>query len=487
MTLFINGKWVEGLGAEVQSISPYTGKILWSGRSATLEHVTASVHAAADAFQDWSMRSLNDRLNIIKAYGDQLQQNKQELATLIALEAGKTDWDAAGEATAMINKIDISVTAYHERTGSKEAINGAMRSKLAHRPHGVMAVFGPYNFPGHLPNGHMVPALLAGNTVVFKPSDQTPAVAEFMVKCWQKAGLPAGVVNLIHGGKDVGMALTAQPDINGVLFTGSAAAGIAINKAMADRPEVIVALEMGGNNPLIVHDVQDLTAAAIMTVNSAFISSGQRCTCARRLIVPMGPAGDAFITELTAVMDRLHIDQFGADTPAFMGPVVSAAAAQMVLQAQEDIIAKGGVALRRCLPIDDLGPAFITPGLIDVTGANAIADEEIFGPLLQLIRVPDFDAAIQVANATKYGLASGLISDNRALYDTYYPRARAGIVNWNQQLTGAASTAPFGGLGHSGNHRPSAYYAADYCAYGVATIENADGKVTAAAPIGLKE
>lgn len=487
MSVLINGQWTDGHGEEMQSTSPHTGEILWQGRAASRDQVHGAVRAASEAFESWSFKDFEGRLNIARHYADILKSKKDDLARLIALEAGKTDWDAAGEATAMINKVEISVTAYNERTGSKEAVNGALRSKLSHRPYGVMAVFGPYNFPGHLPNGHIVPALLAGNTIVFKPSELTPAVAEFMVKCWQEAGLPDGVINLVQGGKDTGIALSEDAGINGLLFTGSAKTGLMINQALASRPEVITALEMGGNNPLIVHEVEDIEAAATLTILSAFISSGQRCTCARRVIVPEGEAGDGFVMALADMMDRLHVDALDSDIPAFMGPVISADAADQVMKAQDDLLSKGAVAIRRSQRLPDLGDAFLSPGLIDVTGADGVPDEEIFGPLLQLVRVKDFDDAIHTANDTKYGLASGLLSDSRDLYDYFYPRARAGIVNWNQQLTGAASTAPFGGLGHSGNHRPSAYYAADYCAYGVATIEQAEGKVTVAAPpVGLK-
>ncbi|WND01465.1 succinylglutamate-semialdehyde dehydrogenase [Temperatibacter marinus] len=486
--LFIDGHWIEGRGIDMSSHSPHNGTQLWTGASATDNQVNAALEAATEAFQVWSFQSFEARLEIARAYAGILKENKDKLTELISMEAGKTGWDAAGEATAMINKVEISVTAYQERTGSKEAVNGTLRSKLSHRPYGVMAVFGPYNFPGHLPNGHIVPALLAGNTIVFKPSELTPAVAEFMVSCWEKAGLPHGVLNLVHGGKETGVALTSSPLIQGVLFTGSAQTGIAINKSLAGRPEVISALEMGGNNPLIVHKVDDLEAAATLTILSAYISSGQRCTCARRLIVPEGPEGDAFIATLANMIDRIHVDQVTSDETAFMGPVITKEAADHVLKEQERLIAKGGAVIRKSERLSALGDAFLSPGLIDVSVATDVPDEEIFGPLLQLTRVSDFDEAIKTANRTKYGLASGLISDDRDLYEYFYPRAQAGIVNWNQQLTGAASTAPFGGLGHSGNHRPSAYYAADYCAYGVATIEQAEGKVVvASAPLGLKD
>ncbi|UTW60089.1 succinylglutamate-semialdehyde dehydrogenase [Kordiimonas sp. SCSIO 12603] len=486
MTQFIGGNWLDGNGQEFSSFDPSNNEVIWSGKEATADQVQAAVDAAKDAFDAWALTSLEDRLVIIRKYGELLKERKTEMAELVAKDAGKALWDATGEATAMANKIEISLKAFEERTGTREAVNGAIRSRLTHRPHGVMVVFGPYNFPGHLPNGHIVPALIAGNTIVFKPSEITPAVAELMVKTWEEAGLPKGVLNLVQGGRATGEALVSAEGIDGLLFTGSAKTGQAISRALLDRPHIIQALELGGNNPLIVHEAEDTQAAAVMTILSAFVSSGQRCTCARRLIVPVGAEGDAFVEALASAMDKIEVGAWGDDEQPFMGPVVSAHAADLVLKAQEGLIASGATAIREVKQMDR-GDAYLTPGLVDVTNATDVPDEEVFGPMLQLKRVADFEAAVKEANNTKYGLASGLISDNRDLYESFYPRARAGIVNWNQQLTGAASTAPFGGIGWSGNHRPSAYYAADYCSFAVASMENAEGKVEVAAmPQGLK-
>lgn len=486
MSLYINGNWQAGSGQQFQSHSSYGGDALWTGNAATAADVDAAGRGARRAFADWSMTPFDDRVVIIRRYAEIVKERSKELADLIAREAGKARWDAAGEAGAIGNKIEISLQAYAERTGMKDAINGTVRSQLAHKPHGVMAVFGPYNFPGHLPNGHIVPALIAGNCIIFKPSEQTPAVAEWMVRAWAEAGLPAGVLNLVQGARETGEALVNCAEIDGLLFTGAAPTGQAIARQLLDRPHVIQALELGGNNPLIVHEVEDKTAAAIMTISSAFISSGQRCTCARRLIVPTGADGDAFIAALTEQMDRVIVGHLDDDPAPFMGPLISARAADMVLAAQDNLIAGGAVALRSVERLSQ-GDAFLSPGLLDVTSVSDRPDEEVFGPMLQVIRVADMDAAIAEANNTRYGLASGLLSDNRDNYDYFYPRARAGIVNWNQQLTGAASTAPFGGIGWSGNHRPSAYYAADYCSYAVATMEHAEGRVALAAePTGLR-
>jgi succinylglutamic semialdehyde dehydrogenase len=330
-------------------------------------------------------------------------------------------------------------------------------------------VLGPFNFPGHLPNGHILPALLAGNTVAFKPSELTPHVGELMVRYWREAGLPDGVLNIVQGGREVGEALVAHQEINAVFFTGSFNGGRAINRALADRPGVITALEMGGNNPLIVDQAADIRAAAYLTIQSAFISAGQRCSCARRLIVPTG--NDEFIETLIRMMAGVRVGPFDMEPAPFMGRVISDAAADKLLDAQRELVKRGGRMIVEMKSVEGQSRSMLRPGIIDVTDVRDRSDEELFGPLLQLIRVPDFDAAIREANATAYGLAAGLFSDDRQLYERFFHESRAGIVNWNRALTGASSRLPFGGVGHSGNGRPSAYFAADYCDYAVASIE----------------
>lgn len=372
----------------------------------------------------------------------------------------------------MINKVAISIQSYRERTGEKSGPLGDATAVLRHKPHGVVAVFGPYNFPGHLPNGHIVPALLAGNCVVFKPSELTPKVAEFTVRCWAAAGLPHGVLNLVQGGRETGMALAAQEGIDGMFFTGSSRTGALLHQQFAGRPEKILALEMGGNNPLLVDQVKDLEAAVYTIVQSAFISAGQRCTCARRLLVPQGEWGDHLLARLVEVCRSLRVGAFDAQPAPFMGAVISLEAAHQLLAAQAGLLAKGAQALLEMTQVR-ADTALLTPGIVDVTAVRERPDEEFFGPLLQVVRYGDFEAAIDEANATRYGLAAGLLCDSHARYQHFWLRSRAGIVNWNRPLTGAASSAPFGGVGASGNHRASAYYAADYCAYPVASLEAA--------------
>jgi succinylglutamic semialdehyde dehydrogenase len=483
--LLIDGRWRNGSGAIFESLNPATETRIWSGHAAASADIDEALLAARRAAPAWACRPFVERENIVRAFAAELTKHKEGLADLIGRETGKPLWDAGGEVAAMIGKIDISVHAWHARTGKIETRSGILNQVVRHRPHGVVAVFGPYNFPGHLPNGHIVPALLAGNCVVFKPSELTPAVAEATARLWLAAGIPPGVFTLLQGERETGAVLAAHDQLDGLFFTGSARTGRILARQFVETPQKILALELGGNNPLIVGNLADTRAALHDVVQSAYLSSGQRCTCARRLFVKNDAAGDAFIESLGKIVAGLTLGAHDADPQPYMGPLISRQAADGLLAAQAGLLARGAktiVELRR----HALGSAFVTPGLLDVSEVADLPDEEYFGPLLQVDRYATLDEAIDKANRTRYGLSAALLSDSHADYETFYRRIRAGIVNWNRQTTGASSAAPFGGIGASGNHRPSAFYAADYCAYPVASIEAPHCDLPASLSPGLK-
>ena len=468
--LFIQGQWRSGQGAQLNKTNPADNTMLWSALSANAEDVDMACLAARTAFPAWARKTVAERAEVITRFAELLTEHKARLAEVISQETSKPRWETLTEIQAMIGKVAISLEANQHRTGEKHTAMPDGEAVLRHRPHGVLAVFGPYNFPGHLPNGHIVPALLAGNTIVFKPSELTPKTAEETVKLWEQAGLPEGVLNLVQGGRATGEALAACAAIDGLLFTGSAGTGYQLHRQLAGQPEKILALEMGGNNALIVEPVEDIDAAVNLTIQSAFISAGQRCTCARRLLVREGAAGDAFIARLLDVTMQIRTGGWNDEPQPFIGGVISDAAARNMLKAQDSLMALGGKPLLLMTRPDPLNTV-LTPGIIDLTGVAGVPDEEYFGPLLSIYRYSDFDSAIALANQTRFGLATGLISAERVQFEQLLLEARAGIVNWNKPLTGASSIAPFGGIGASGNHRPSAYYAADYCAWPMASLE----------------
>lgn len=468
--VYSDGQWQAGAGPGFQSTDPVTGEVVFEAASADAADVAAAVASARAAFGPWARLGRADRAAILTRYAAALEARAEAIAETISRDTGKPLWETRTEAAAMVGKIAISVKAYDERTGARTDPAAFGRTALHHRPWGVMAVLGPFNFPGHLPNGHIVPALLAGNTVVFKPSELAPAVALHMVAAFEDAGLPPGVLNVVMGARETGAALLGASGIDGVLFTGSATTGTFIHKLFGGRPEVILALEMGGNNPLVVWDPADPEAAADIIVHSSFITSGQRCSCARRLILPQGRFGDTVIEAVVARIEAMRIGAWNADPQPFIGPVIHAGQAAAVTGYEAHLESLGGRPVRRTV-VGEGGAAFVRPGLIDMTHATGRHDEELFAPFAQLFRAASFDEAVALANDTRFGLSAGLVSDDPVLWERAVSEIRAGLINRNRPTTGASSALPFGGPGLSGNGRPSASYAADYCAFPVACQE----------------
>jgi succinylglutamic semialdehyde dehydrogenase len=452
---------------ELISYEPATGAEIWRGKHGNVDEIVARARRAWPA---WAAQPLSTRMELVRRFANEVRKDAEKLATMIARETGKPLWEARTEVESVVNKVEISIRAYAERTAQRK-LDNAMQgtASVRHKPHGVMAVLGPYNFPAHLPNGHIVPALIAGNAVVFKPSEKTPATGEMLVQCFHRAGISAAVVQLLVGGPAEGQALVGHDGIDGVLFTGSAHTGIAINRKLATRPDKILALEMGGNNPLVVWDTPKITDAAAIVIQSAFTSAGQRCTAARRLIVK-NTLYEPLMDEVKRLADRIIVGAPFDEPAPFMGPVIDNHAADGLTESFLYLLSHGGKAIKHLVrPRDDL--PFLSPAIIDITAVKDKPDVELFGPLLQVSQADDLDAAIAEANNTRFGLSASLIGGTPQDYNRFWANVRAGVINWNRPTNGASSAAPFGGVGLSGNHRPSAYYAADYCAYPVASTE----------------
>lgn len=457
--------------SHIQSIDPATGALVWEGAPAGRAEVDAALRRARQAFPGWAALPVEERVAAVQRFRAVLETRKEEIAAIISRETGKPRWEGLAELGSMIGKVGISITAQAERAGEKRSDMPFGAAILRHRPHGVMAVLGPFNFPGHLPNGHIVPALLAGNTVVFKPSEMTPATGAAMADAWAEASLPEGVFQCIQGARETGEALVSGA-IDGLLFTGSAGAGAHFRHVFADRPDVILALELGGNNPLVAWD-GDVDEAAAIVVQSAFVTTGQRCSCARRLIVPDTAFGSALVEAVASLSQLLLIGAWDETPEPYIGPLISDGAAAKARAQFAGLVDRGAQVIRPFAGIEGRSDAFVRPAMLDVTGVS-VPDEEIFAPVLQVCRVADFDAAMAAANDTRFGLSAGLVSADDALWQRFVLESRAGVVNRNRPTTGAAGSMPFGGLGESGNHRPSAYYAADYCAYPMASFEASD-------------
>jgi succinylglutamic semialdehyde dehydrogenase len=466
---------------ELISTEPATGAIYWRG---PVSDVDQEVQIAKNAWVEWAAKPVTYRVEAVRRFANAVRGRADALTDCIARETGKPLWEARTEVESVINKVEISISAYAERTANRR-MEGALQVKsvLRHKPHGVLGVLGPYNFPAHLPNGHIVPALIAGNAVVFKPSEKAPATGLMLVELYHAAGIPKEVVRCVVGGVEEGKALSAHPGLDGLLFTGSAQTGLILSRLYAEMPGKILALEMGGNNPIVVWDAPDIHTAAIIVIQSAFLSAGQRCSNARRLIVKDG-AHEPLIQEINKIAARLIVAEPHSSPAPFMGPVIDNDTADALQESFLSLMMRGGTPIKQLeRPIDSR--PFLSPAIIDMTNATDRPDIELFGPILQMIRVNDFDEAIAEANMTRFGLSSSLIGSTPAHYDRFWANIKAGVVNWNRPTNGAPSSAPFGGTGLSGNHRPSAYYAADYCAYPVVSTE--DENARASIGIGLRE
>ncbi len=488
----VGGEWIALPGESLRSHNPARpGETIWLGSPNAL-NVDRAVAAARAALGEWSRFPVERRVDALLAFKGICVERSKEIAALIRDEVGKAQWEAEQEAAALAGKIEITldksgVGGRRRVTDYEIDLGGTKRGVCRFRPHGVMAVIGPFNFPAHLPNGHIVPALLTGNTVVLKPSDKTPAVGQLLGELYNDAlasvGAPAGVVNVVQGAAAPAVRLTTHDGVDGILFTGSWPVGRRILESNLDRPGRIVALEMGGNNPAVVMDDADLRQAVIECARAALNTAGQRCTSTRRIIVHERVA-DRFIAALVKTAAGLRIGAPDDPAPVFMGPIIRDDARRAALGFVDDLARGGGEVVLAPRAIDDVtgcaGGYFISPGVVRVEsfsdniesgpGRDAGCDVEIFGPVVRVSVVKNYEEAIGQANATRYGLASSIFTMNKEIAGRFLVDARAGCVNVNTGTSGASGKLPFGGLGWSGNHRPAGAFSVDYCAAPVASM-----------------
>jgi succinylglutamic semialdehyde dehydrogenase len=452
---------------EIISLEPASGAQLWRG---AVGDAGECVARARRAWPGWAAQAYSNRIELVRRFANEVRREHDHLAELIARETGRPLWEARSEVEDVLARVEISVRAYAERTAQRRldsALQGA--AALRHKPHGVMAVITPASAPAAVPVGHIIPALIAGNCVVFKPSEHAPATGELLVQCFVRAGVSASVVQMLPGGGAEGQALATHEGVDGVLFTGSAHVGIAINRRLAANPGKLVALELGGNNAIVVWDTPKIADAAVLVVQSAFSGAGQRCTSARRLIVKASLA-DALIDEVQRLADRIIVGAPFDDPAPFMGPVIDNRMADGLTESFVYLLSNGGRPIKHLVRLHETLP-FLSPAIIDVTRMAERPDVELFGPLLQVVVVDDFDAAIAEANATRFGLCAALVGGSPQDYNRFWAQVRAGVINWNRPTHAHSMGAPLGGVGLSGNHRPASFYMADSCAYPVASAE----------------
>jgi aldehyde dehydrogenase (NAD+) len=463
---YIGGEWVDAASGETfESVNPATGETIGVFPRSRGEDVDRAARAARNAFEDWRLVPAPERGQILFRFAQILEREKAALTDLMTREMGKVKAEAGGDVQ---EAIDMSY--YMAGEGRRlwgQTTPSELRDKFnmsVRVPVGVVGAITPWNFPIAIPSWKLAPALVCGNTIVLKPAEDTPLLAERFVELLEEAGVPGGVVNVVHGfGEEAGDALVRHPDVPVITFTGSRETGVAVTKAGADHLKH-VHLELGGKNAIVVMDDADLDLAVEGIVWSAFGTSGQRCTAASRVIAHER-VYDELQSKLVAAAERLRLG-YGWEDDTDVGPVINRAALEKIHSYTGVGRDEGARLLTGGEPATDgaLGNGFFYRPTVfaDVEPQMRIAQEEIFGPTTTLIRVADFDEAVRVANGIRFGLSSSIYTRDvnvafRAMRDL-----AAGITYINAGTIGAEVHLPFGGVKDTGNgHREAGQAALD--------------------------
>ncbi len=464
---FVGGRFVPVLRPEGEidlpspsDLADHPGPFPWS-----LDAARAAVAAARAAQPAWEAAGPEARAEALRRLQKAFERRAEELARAIAREVGKPLWEARGEAAALAAKVELTLGAGLDQVRVQRP--AGVRGEWRYRPHGVMAVIGPFNFPAHLPNGHVIPALALGNAVVMKASELTPAVGAVYAACVEEAALPPGVFNLVQGARTVGELLSSEAEVDGVLFTGSVAVGSAIARANSARPGKILALELGGKNAAIVCEDADVGQAARDVAYGAFVTAGQRCSSTSRCVVHRSLL-DPFLTKLSALARGIRVGHW-EDPEVFSGPLVSAGALERFLLALRSAPGEGAEPIVAPELAETARAGHYLRPSIHLVRRRLVESryqrDELFGPDVAIYPVESDDEALAVANDSRYGLCASVFTKSHERFERIAARLRAGIVNENQPTVGAAGRLPFGGVGDSGNQRPAGILASLYCAW----------------------
>lgn len=443
--------------------------------NASFLNVDIVCEAATKAYLPWAQKSVKERAEYLLRLKDIFLKRAEEMAVTISREMGKPLWESRTEAAALAAKIAITVE-HSVKMIAEERLSEVMPQVdgvIRYKPRGVMAVIGPFNFPAHLPNGHIIPALLAGNTIVFKPSDKTPAVGQLYAEMISEAGFPPGVFNMIHGQAEIGRRLVTHEKVDGILFTGSYEVGLKIKQDTNDHYWKILALEMGGKNTTIVWEDADIEKAVYETIVGAYMTSGQRCSCTSRLVLHP-KIEDKFMAAFHQAAKDISIGHWSEDV--FMGALAGPGSVEKYLRFLDIAKREGAEVIMRGKSIDRAHQGcFVTPSIYKVGKLNldsVYQKTEIFGPNVAVYITDDFSEAMKIVNFGGYGLVTAIFSKNEKLFQRTLLEAKVGLVNWNRTTNGANSRLPFGGIGKSGNDRPSGHFAIQYCTVPVASLED---------------
>lgn len=498
---YFNGKFThpEGLvnlsAAQEKILKNCPGELtlkLWEA-GVFYDHIEKSIESAQQGFETWRKLSFEQRVSYLKKYQDIVRARKDEIAMALALEVGKPLWEAKTEAAALDSKVSVTISDSLERI-KQETIKDVMPKidgHVVYKPLGPCFVIGPFNFPCHLANGQILSALLAGNSIIFKPSEKTIYSAQLMIECFHQAGFPEGVINFINGTGLTAGKITGDKRIRGVFFTGSKAVGLKILENTYTDLGKLVALELGGKNSTIIHHDTNMSHALPELLRACFLTTGQRCTSTSMILIHR-KIEQEFISQFKALTERIKVGHPTKSNDPFMGPLIDAHAEKLYFdfcQFGKDEGAEEIISPRKL----DIGfeGHYVSPSIHyakkpDLKGK--FIQEEIFGPNCFFVPYDDIEEAIKIANCTEYGLAASVFTRDPEIYKLCLRDIDSGLLNLNRSTVGATARLPFGGLKSSGNHRPAAVSMIDHCVSTVASLETLDDNSSKISDVvGLKE
>ncbi|MFZ9000128.1 MAG: aldehyde dehydrogenase family protein [Bacteriovoracaceae bacterium] len=456
--------------------SPCDNQSLWMC-PIDYRHIDPLVESAAKGHKVWRGTSFEDRKNALKRYQEKLLSKKNEIAEAISWETGKPLWESLTEAGALISKIDVTINDSLPRISNKEIedILPDTNGHIIYRPLGPCFIIGPFNFPCHLANGQITSALLAGNSIIFKPSEKTCYSSQLMFECLAEADFPNGVVNFIQGDGESASRIVKRKEVKGIFFTGSKEVGKLILKQTSGSLDKLVALELGGkNSSIICKDAQlDLTIEEVL--KGSFLTTGQRCTSTA--LVPIHRSiMDEFLSKFHDLAKKLIIDHpFEHEKEPFMGPLIDELAVKNYLNFIGMAKREGIEEIMRGKKIEKKHNGnYVTPSIHlaeKFDSSSLFLMSEIFGPNCTFVPFDELDEAIAIANGTEYGLAASIFTKDINNYKHCINEIETGLVNLNRSTVGASSRLPFGGVKSSGNYRPAAVTTIDSCVYMMSSLE----------------
>lgn len=493
---YIHGRFTQGTIAQERILKKCPGDLsetLWEA-GVYYDHIEEAIVSAQKGYDMWRKLSAEERIGYLKKYQEVVRARKDDIAMALALEVGKPLWEAKTEAAALDSKVSVTIADSYDRI-RQETIKDVMPKidgHVVYKPLGPCFVIGPFNFPCHLANGQILSALLAGNSVIFKPSEKTIYSAQLMVECFHDAGFPAGVVNFINGTGTTAGQITGDKRIKGVFFTGSRGVGQRILDNTYRDISKLVALELGGKNSTILHHDTNIPHALPELLRACFLTTGQRCTSTSMILVHR-KIEQEFISQFKAVTERIRVGHPTKSSPeAFMGPLIDEAAEKMYFDFCNIGKAEGAEELvaPRKLDVGYEG-YYVSPSVHYLAKPNVsgkFIQEEIFGPNCFFIPYDDIEDAIRIANSTEYGLAASVFTRDPSIYKLCLRDIESGLLNLNRSTVGATARLPFGGVKNSGNHKPAAVSMVDHCVHAVASLETLDDTSSKLADVvGLKE